>query len=160
MAEIFPVLPDAAFVSALTDSTMTAPGGTGPLFDSAIFDVRAGGDASLTNSDRIITVPLSKIVITVDVPYGTEDIFMDADATPMTEIRIDFTVWGNSGGDQQEAQKRLEFARSRRQAVFSAYGLNMRGARVNARRRPYQPIEGVVCNSYGWSFFYERITSQ
>ena len=157
MSEQFAVLPDVAFVSALMDAMMTAPNSaTLPLFDPAIFDIHVGGDASVAGSNRVITVPFTKVIITIGLPYGNETIYLDGQGGIDQDLRVSFTVWSNTGADQKDAEQRLVFARDKRVAAFANHGLILQTGPVNARRRPYQPIEGIVATDYRWRFFYAR----
>jgi hypothetical protein len=156
--EAFSPAPEEAFLAALQDANMTAPNPTQsaawttPLFDPAIFDLRLGGDAALTGSDKIITVPFSKIIVTIGFPYGQDHRYVGDLFSADTEFWQSFTVWGNTGADLADFDARAKFMLDYRSHVFSAHGLTIQGQTVRNKKRPYDPVPGVVAADYAWHF--------
>lgn len=159
MAESYSTLPEVQFFNALKSASMLdanqAPGGT-KLFDPAIFDVRMGDDAAIFGSGVTVSVPLPKIIIAVGQGYGVEHGYADESLSVDASIMVPFTVWGNNAADLEDTEVRLNFSRDKRAHVFSGLGLLKQFGRVRGKRRPYQPIPGVLACDYAWAFFYER----
>lgn len=162
--ESFATLASVAFLNSLTDATrMLEPTskGTAALFPTGVFDIRLGGDASMTGSDRSITMPLSSTIITIGRPYGTEIGYTIADPATGSYTDVDlwlpFSVWDNDGADQDTTEQSLLFARDKRQNVFSYYGLNLQvHGQTGAKPRPTSPISGLSVTDYRWRFWYSR----
>lgn len=156
--ETLTALPEAQFRLALTDATMLAPNqGAGGilLLPADTFDVRLGGDASVADSNSMITVPLQKIVITIGTSYGEETGYPGDSAKDLL-ITLPFSIWGNTQAEIDDTMQYLNFARDQRQAVFSAFGLTEYGNGVRVRARHRSPIDGLVVTDVHWRFCYSR----
>lgn len=158
MAEAYSILAEESFRNAMMDATMLIPDpGTDLLFDSSLFDIRMGGDASITGSNRQITLPIPKTIITIGLPYGTEIGYPGEFEYVDTEIQVPFSVWSLTGATQTDTQRRLLFARDSRSFVFSNYGLTLvPSGIVRGKPRNYLPVDGLLTWDYAWKAFYSR----
>lgn len=156
MNEAFSDRPEFLFAQALSDATMTAPGGATPLFDPAVFDIRLGGDNAINAGGATLSLPLTKVVVTIGQPYGTEQGYMSAEPDVDCEIWISFKVWGKSGSDVQDFEKRLDFAMDYRKAVFSVHGLTLLGGIVRRRPIVYDKDLGLIAREFALRFCWTR----
>lgn len=164
-AEVYSNLASSAFKNALLDAAMLQPTsiGTAPLFPAVAFDIRLSNDANMVESTRTITLPLTATVISIGRPYGFEIGYGPVDPAAEsafaidTDIWIPFTVYATAASDQDFTEKRLLFARDKRQNVFANYGLDlqMRG-QTGAKPRPNSATTGLVIVDYRWRFFFSR----
>lgn len=145
-------------MQALQDPAMTAPGGAALLFDPAIFDIAFGEGQSINGSTGTFTLPLPKIYIAIGMPYGNETLYATSEAYVDAKMFIPFKVYGNTAGDQLNAQKRLDFARKSRVAVFSKYNLVECGETVRSRHLAYDTSMGITGSQYVWRFEWGSAT--
>jgi len=156
MAETYATRAEYAFQQALTDQTnMLQPAtlGGGPLLDPAIFDVRLGGDGSVNDANGKLTLPLTKLIVTIGQPYGTEESYT-ADTDVDCEIWVPFKIWGNTGADISDFDTRMGFARQFRSSVFSLQGLTLLGGVVRRRPIQYNADQGLMCREFVWRFWW------
>lgn len=158
MSEQYAQSPQEAFMAALADAEMTAPGGASALFDSAIFDVSFGEGQSINGSSGTFTLPLPKIYIAVGMPYGGEIGYADGSTYRDGEVWIPFKVYGNTAADQLSTQKRLDFARKSRISVFSKHLLLECGETVRSRHLAYDATLGITGSQYVWRFHWGSAT--
>ena len=154
MSEDYTDIISVAFRNALQDAAMLEPTsvGTNPLFPPAVVDIRLGGDAAMTGSDRQITMPIPGVILTIGRAYGREQGFV-GDTYKDVDAYLQFTVWAMTEATQDDMEKRLYFARDHRQNVFSSYKIQ---AQLLSKPRPSSPITGLSAVDYTWRWWYAR----
>ena len=81
MTETYATPSAVALMNALTDSAMLEPSsvGTNLLFPTEIFDIRQQAEGSINNAGIAqFTVPLTKVLIILFVPYGKRQSYIFA----------------------------------------------------------------------------------
>lgn len=156
MSEAFSDRAEFLFEQALQDAAMSAPGGATPLFDPAVFDIRLGGDTAINAGGQTLTLPLQKVIVTIGQPYGTEQGYMSPEPDVDCEIWMPFKVWGNSGSDAQDFDKRVDFFMDYRKSVFSLHGLTLLGGVVRRRPIVYDKDRGLIAREYALRFLWTR----
>lgn len=152
----FPPMMHQAMYTALTSPELVMPDGT-RLFPPALIDIRLGGDGAITDSNRQITLPLRKIIITLGWPYGSERSNRGPDAgTVDVEQSLKISVWSDSAADSEAVAQRLQYARDLFPAVFSAQKICILGGQIQTRMRPYSPVDGLAVFDTTWGCFFER----
>jgi hypothetical protein len=158
MTETYATPSAVALMSALTDAAMLEPSsvGTNLLFRTDIFDIRQQAEGSINNAGIAgFTVPLTKVLIVLYVPYGKRQSYMTFETAEDWQMWIKFRIYGNTGSDIQDAKTRLEFVSEKRLNVLSSYGIYDFGIDEHPRMKAYDPKLGFALLDhtlrYRWS---------
>jgi hypothetical protein len=151
MTEAYATPSAVALMNAFQDAAMLEPSsaGTGLLFDPGTFDIHQYSEGGINNGGlEQFVVPLTKVIIVVNVPYGNRQSYMNLETDEDWSLWCRLRVYGNTGADIADALGRLEFLSMHRRNVLSLHGIADYGIDQHPRMKPYDPKLGFATLDY------------